>query len=229
MVSHEQIYLNQAGDYDFMVSKQPDLSSVIKEIRPFHGLDILDLGAGSGRLSAMLAKEARSLICTDNSPSMLALLERKLEEQGAARHWQTIVADHRQLPIPDKSVDLAISGWSIGYLANSANPGWRENLERIISELYRVVRKNGTIVILETLGTGTETPNPPEILKNYYSSLETDYGFHHKWIRTDYTFHNVEEAQASTAFFFGEAIAQKIRENQWSTVPECGGIWWKHL
>ncbi|PAK52329.1 class I SAM-dependent methyltransferase [Paenibacillus sp. 7541] len=229
MTTHEEIYANQAVAYDLMISRQPDLTEVISEIKGFHDLDVLDLGAGSGRLAMILAQKARSLVCTDRSSSMLDLLERKFIQQGTARHWQTVVADHRQLPIPDESVDLAVSGWSISYLTNSGNPEWRSNLERIMSELYRVVRVHGTIVIFETLGTGTITPDPPEILKLYYSSLEKDYGFQHTWIRTDYTFRDVEETKENMAFFFGESIAHQITVNQWSTVPECAGVWWKHL
>ncbi|OOC61962.1 hypothetical protein [Paenibacillus ihbetae] len=55
------------------------------------------------------------------------------------------------------------------------------------------------------------------------------HGFRHKWIRMDYTFSQVEEARRCTEFFFGEELGQKILDNRWSTVPECAGIWWKHL
>ena len=62
MASHKEIYLNQTDAYEFMISKQPSLSGMVNEIRPFRNLDVLDLGAGSGRLSAFIANEARSLI-----------------------------------------------------------------------------------------------------------------------------------------------------------------------
>ncbi|MGZ9583756.1 class I SAM-dependent methyltransferase [Paenibacillus marinisediminis] len=229
MATHEQIYQNQTDTYEFMISKQPELSGVIKDICPFQGLDILDLGAGSGRLSSVLAEDAKSLICTDISSSMLELLEHKLIEQRNVRNWTTVVADHRKLPIADGSVDLVVSGWSISYLANTGNENWEDNLKLIISELYRVLRPNGTIIIFETMGTGTETPNPPEFLTKYYKALEEDYDFHQKWIRLDYRFTDVEEAKKCTEFFFGEELTKKIVDNQWSTVPECAGIWWKHL
>ncbi|GAA0385500.1 class I SAM-dependent methyltransferase [Paenibacillus motobuensis] len=229
MATHEHIYRNQADTYEFMISRQPELAEVIKEIRPFQDLDILDLGAGSGRLSRVLAEEAKSLLCTDISSAMLDLLEHKLMQLGIARNWSTVVADHRSLPIADKSIDLAVSGWSICYLTGSENNQWEDNLRQIISELHRVLRPDGTIIIFETMGTGTETPNPPEFLTDYYRALEEVHGFHHKWIRMDYHFRNVEEARQSTEFFFGEELAKKIIDNHWSTVPECAGIWWKHL
>lgn len=208
MATHEQIYLNQADAYEFMISKQPDLSEFIGEIRPLHGLDILDLGAGSGRLSVFLAKEAKSLVCTDISSSMLALLNNKLMGQGIPRNWKTVIADHKQLPISDEAFDLVVSGWSISYLTNSGNKNWEENLEIIISEMNRVLKPAGTIVIIETLGTGTESPNPPEFLTDYYKALKEKYGFNKKWIRTDYKFNSVEEAR-ETLLFSLEMILQR--------------------
>jgi ubiquinone/menaquinone biosynthesis C-methylase UbiE len=229
MATHEEIYRNQTDTYEFMISRQPNLAENIKEIRPFQNLDILDLGAGSGRLSRVLAEEAKSLICTDISLAMLELLEHNLMQQGIARNWTTIVSDHRELQIADRSIDLAVSGWSICYLTGSENNHWEDNLKQIISELYRVLRPAGTIIIFETMGTGTETPKPPELLTDYYRALEEDYGFHHKWIRMDYHFRDVEEARQSTEFFFGEELTKKILDNHWSIVPECAGIWWKQL
>lgn len=229
MATHEQIYQNQSDIYELMISKQPELSEVVREIRNFQDLVVLDLGAGTGRLSGVVAKDAGSLICTDISASMLELLDQKLIEQGLERNWTTIVADHRELPLDDKSIDLAVSGWSIGYLANTDNDNWAENLERVMSELHRVLKPHGTIIIFETMGTGTETPNPPGFLTKYYTALEEEYGFQHKWIRMDYTFSHVEEVRQCTEFFFGEELGRKILDNEWSTVPECAGIWWKHL
>lgn len=229
MVSIDEIYGKQAEAYEAMVSKQPDISRIIREIRPYDGLDVLDLGAGSGRISMLLASDVRSLICTDISEPMLHILDEKLSEAYDFRNWTTVVADHRSLPVDSSSVDLIVSGWSISYLANSGEENGRENLRLVMAELRRVLRPGGTMIILETMGTGTETPNPPHFLTDYYAGLEQEYGFSHRWIRTDYVFESVEEAQRSTGFFFGQALTDNIIANQWSTVPECAGIWWKHF
>lgn len=225
----DEIYDKQAQAYEAMVSRQPDLSELIHRVKPYEGLDVLDLGAGSGRLTMLLAADARSLICTDISQPMLDILDDKCSEALDSRNWTTMVADHRNLPVASSSVDLIVSGWSISYLADSSHEEWRENLELVMSELHRVLRPGGTILILETMGTGTETPNPPDFLTGYYAQLEQQYGFSHQWIRTDYVFDTVEEALLHTGFFFGEELTDKIIANQWSTVPECAGVWWKHV
>ncbi|VTR26461.1 Cypemycin methyltransferase [Actinobacillus pleuropneumoniae] len=228
-MSIDEIYDNQARAYEAMVSRQPDLSELIHRVKPYEGLDVLDLGAGSGRLTMLLAADARSLICTDISQPMLDILDDKCSEALDSRNWTTMVADHRNLPVASSSVDLIVSGWSISYLADSSHEEWRENLELVMSELHRVLRPGGTILILETMGTGTETPKPPDFLTGYYAQLEQQYGFSHQWIRTDYVFDTVEEALLHTGFFFGEELTDKIIANQWSTVPECAGVWWKHV
>lgn len=225
----DEIYDKQAQAYEAMVSRQPDLSELIHRVKPYEGLDVLDLGAGSGRLTMLLAADARSLICTDISQPMLDILDDKCSEALDSRNWTTMVADHRNLPVASSSVDLIVSGWSISYLADSSHEEWRQNLELVMSELHRVLRPGGTILILETMGTGTETPNPPDFLTGYYAQLEQQYGFSHQWIRTDYVFDTVEEALLHTGFFFGEELTDKIIANQWSTVPECAGVWWKHV
>ncbi|WP_027086006.1 class I SAM-dependent methyltransferase [Cohnella panacarvi] len=229
MSEHERIYREQASGYDDMISRQPNLATCIREIRPWAGLDVLDLGAGSGRLSSFLAAEADSLICTDKSEAMLELLDRKLSGLYSTRNWRTACADHRSLPLADSSVDLVIAGWTISYLTNSDEPDWENNLERIMGELTRVLKPGGTIIIMETMGTGCETPQAPPFLDGYYSLLEQRYGFSHRWIRTDYEFASVEDARARTEFFFGEGLARLIEEKQWRIVPECAGIWWKHV
>ena len=72
----------------------------------------------------------------------------------------------------------------------------------------------------------TEIPNPPSFLRGYYKTLVEEYGFNHKWIRTDYNFENVKEAEELIRFFFGEELAQRVRDNNLVCLPECAGIWW---
>lgn len=228
MPNHEEIYAKQAEMYEKMISRQPSLAEVIREIRPYRNLDVADLGAGSGRLSCVIGAETKSLICTDSSQAMLDVLAEKMSVLQLTR-WSTVEADHRDLPLETASVDLVVSGWSICYLASSNDPNWRENIDRVMSEIRRVLKPGGTVIIFETMGTGTELPDPPAFLTEYYRVLEEDYGFDHRWIRMDYAFSSLEEAEELTGFFFGDELATKVKTNQWTTVPECAGIWWKHI
>lgn len=226
MPDHTAIYSEQAEQYDALIAAQPSLTGLFDELADYRGADIVELGAGTGRLAAFLAPAARSYTATDASAAMLAVLADKLRRAGVTGA-RTAVADHRELPLPDNCADLVVAGWSVCYLASSNVPGWRDNLAQVIGELRRIGRPGATFILLETMGTGTEQPRPPAFLTPYYRELESVYGFAHRWIRADYTFGSPEEAASRIRFFFGEALAREVERNRWSVVPECAGIWWR--
>jgi ubiquinone/menaquinone biosynthesis C-methylase UbiE len=229
MPNHDIVYSKQAVQYERLISREDyrnHIFQTLTQIVSFEGKDIVDLGAGTGRLSCMLAPYVNSLYAFDRSRPMLDVLESKLKEAGFS-HWRTGVADHRELPLADHSADVVLAGWTICYIASSNVPEWRQNLQLALNEMRRVVRRGGTIIILETLGTGHETPEAPEFLQNYYHLLETTYGFERKAIRTDYLFESAEEAEELTRFFFGDELAERVKRENRITLPECTGVWWK--
>jgi len=225
MPDHDRIYKEEAASYHELIARQPCLKAVVEEIRPIRGLDIADLGTGTGRLAAALAPEASSLIALDVSDAMLGIAADRLRESGLS-NWSVQVADHRRLPLADRSVDLIVSGWSVCYLASSNLPDWERNLDQVIAEIRRALRPGGTAIIFETLGTGHETPSAPDFLRPYYAKLTETYGFAHRWIRMDYTFDDPVQAERLTRFFFGDELTDRVAARGLARVPECAGIWW---
>jgi ubiquinone/menaquinone biosynthesis C-methylase UbiE len=226
----DDIYAGQADQYDLLVAREDYQGNILKAllaIRPLDGIDVVELGAGTGRLTTMLAPLARSIQAFDASQHMLDLAIAKLERSGL-RNWRAQVADHRQLPIPHAIADLAISGWSICYTVVWHTESWRAELGKALAEMRRALRPGGTAIIIETLGTGYETPHPPEELAEYFAYLERD-GFQSTSIRTDYRFESLEEAESLTRFFFGDTLADRVASEQMTVLPECTGVWWKHL
>jgi ubiquinone/menaquinone biosynthesis C-methylase UbiE len=175
----------------------------------------------------MLAPLVGHLHLLDASQHMLDVAAAKLARSGL-RNWQVDVADHRSLPVSDRAADLVISGWSVSYLVLEQEERWQEVLRGALSEMKRVLRPGGTIVLLETLGTGHETPHRPDLLSGYYAFLEAE-GFASTWIRTDYRFESLTEAEALTRFFFGDELAAQVVEKEWVILPECTGIWWLNV
>ena len=232
MIDHEQIYRSEAACYDLLVSRedhQGHILPALQKIGNLAGFEVAELGAGSGRLTLQIAPLVSSVRAFDASAHMLDFAACKSKRLGITN---TIfqVADNRSLPLEDSSVDLCLSGWSIGYFASPDSPRWKQDVGQTLGEMRRILRPGGTIVILETLGTGVDKPQAPTPeLRSYYTYLEQQHGFHHTWIRTDYRFQTVEEAQRIVEFFFGEPLSSRVGELKLTVLPECTGIWWRRL
>lgn len=225
-----KIYQSEGDRYEALVSRedyQENIPRAIDEIVNVDHLDVLDLGAGTGRLTLLLAPRVKSIHAFDASAEMLRVCRERLVASGLS-NWQVDIADHRQLPVQDHAVDLVVSGWSVSYLAvwNQAN-GTTE-LDKWLIEMKRVLRKDGMIILFESLGTGNEQPIRLEHVESTYQWLD-NHGFEHKWIRTDYQFESVEEAADLAGFFFGAEMANRIREHELVTLPECTGMWWRRI
>ncbi len=220
------IYQSEAARYDLLVSREDyegNILAALEEIRPLINLDIIELGAGTGRLTRLLAPLVKQILVTDISSHML-MMARKRQEVG---RYYFAAADNGRLPAPAQSADLAIAGWSLGHLTGWHPDDWPQRIDQVVGEMKRVLRPNGTVIILETLGTGYEAPRPPtEALADYYLRLETRHGFQRTWIRTDYHFESVEEAEMLTRFFFGDELADQIANDKITLLPECTGVWY---
>jgi ubiquinone/menaquinone biosynthesis C-methylase UbiE len=222
-----QIYQNDGDRYEALIARedyQGNIEKALDEIVKMDGLDVLDLGAGTGRLAVMLAPRARSMRAFDVSEEMLRVCRTRFETSGLS-NWQVDVADHRRLPVKDQSADLVVSGWSVAYLYVWNTETWKAELEKWLGEMKRILRPGSFIVLFESLGTGNESPIKLEHLKEYYPWLD-EAGFQNKWIRTDYKFESVEEAEELARFFFGDELGDKVRRNNWVILPECTGVWW---
>ena len=126
-----KIYESDAERYEVLISRedhQGNIPRVLDEIISVEGLDVVDLGAGTGRLTVMLAPQARSIISLDISDHMLDVTRARLKILGL-NNWRVDVADHRSVPLPDDSVDLVVSGWSVSYVAVWNPDSWRAELE----------------------------------------------------------------------------------------------------
>jgi ubiquinone/menaquinone biosynthesis C-methylase UbiE len=225
-----KIYQSEGERYEALVTRedyQGNIPRVIDEIINVDGLDIVDMGAGTGRLTLILAPRAKSIRAFDASAEMLRVCRERLIASGLA-NWHLEVADHRHLPVEDNSVDLVVSGWSVSYLAvwNPEQPD--RGLDEWLVEMHRVLRKAGMIVLFESLGTGNESPVRLEHVEATYQWLDEN-GFENKWIRTDYRFESLEEAADLTGFFFGAEMAARVREERLIILPECTGVWWRKI
>lgn len=230
MRKHDEIYRSDAHRYDALVCREDHLHRIlpaIDHICPLDGKEVVESGAGTGRLTLMLSPRVQQIRAFDASDTMLEIARSKAGQLGLS-NIQFGVADHRSLPVPDRSADLVLSGWSVCYLMDQEPTRWEEEVADALAEMTRIVKPNGILLLLETLGTGFEIPTPPAHMVKYLSFLEAS-GFHRNWIRTDYRFDNLEEAEELTEFFFGNEVSRRFKKQGSLVLPECTGLWWKQV
>lgn len=230
VIDHHDTYNEKADGYEALVSHedyQQHILPAIQKIQPLQGKDILDLGAGTGRLTLLSAPYARSVTALDLYAAMLSVTSHKLKAAGHHNGFAA-AADHRALPLRSACADVILSGWSICYLADWYPKTWKTEVDKALAEMKRVLRPGGMAIILETQGTGFETPHPPPHIQHYLDYLPAK-GFTFEWIRTDYRFESLTQAVNLARFFFGDELAQKVEEKHWQILPECTGIWWKRM
>jgi ubiquinone/menaquinone biosynthesis C-methylase UbiE len=231
MPDHFQtIYATQAALYERMVAREDmhgNLFAALTEIMSLDGATVVEFGAGTGRLTRLLSLMANHVYAFDISHHMLVEAARVLELTGST-NWSLAVADNRAIPVRPHTANLAIEGWSFGHAVGWYPDSWREEIGKMIGEMRRALKPGGAAILFETMGTGSRQPNPPTAgLATLYTWLENEQGFRYKWIRTDYHFESVEEADELTRFFFGDALADEIVAKQMTILPECTGVWWR--
>ena len=135
MPDRSSIYRNDPQTYDLLISRedyQENIPKMLRSIRDFSGLDVADIGAGAGRLAMLLAKDAKSLLLTDNAEPMLKLAAEKLRRIRYT-HFHTEVCDFTKIPVADRSLDVVVEGWALCTTA-LRSPSWEATLTNSISE-----------------------------------------------------------------------------------------------
>jgi len=226
------LYVNQSKLYDRLVQSEDyegNLMLALSQLYPFNDAQVVEFGAGTGRITTQLTPGVGSIYAFDLTPSMIRIAHRKLRQSNRS-NWLTGIADSRAMPVPAACADVAIEGWSFVQIMTWHMDAWRKHLGWAIQEMLRVVRPGGMAILIETLGTGETMPKPPELFTTAYDYFEKEWNFSSNWIRTDYRFERLAEAQAIIGPVFGEAMLDKfIVESEGVILPECTGIWWRYV
>ena len=111
---------------------------IIAETRLDHG-SCLDIGCGGGYLGLALADLTElSVRFLDASPEMLAILRKNILRKSLADRTEVLEGDVRAIPLPDGSVNLAVSRGSVFF--------WKD-LAGAFREIYRVLAPEGAAMI----------------------------------------------------------------------------------
>lgn len=101
-------------------------------------IDVLDLGAGTGFLSLMLAELGHRVTGVDIAPPMVMSAERKAQDQGRAATFR--LGDIEQLPDDENTYDLIVGRHIIWTLPNP---------HEALRDWLRVLRPGGKLALVE--------------------------------------------------------------------------------
>ncbi len=143
-----QMFDKISPKYDFLnhlLSAGIDKSwrnKMIRLMKPAQPKIILDIATGTGDLAILEAEKLspEKVIGLDLSEGMLQVAGKKIEEKNLNRIIELKQGDAENLPFEDNSFDSVTVAFGVRNF---------ENLEKGLSEMLRVTKKNGNVLILE--------------------------------------------------------------------------------
>jgi SAM-dependent methyltransferase len=123
-------------DYCFWRFNLPQFLGIV----PDPGELTVDVGAGEGRVSRLLARRGHRVVAIDGSPTLARLTATHAQPE------RVVVADAAAIPLPDGAADQAIAFMSLQDI---------DDLDGAVRETARVLRPGGSlcIAVLHPLAT----------------------------------------------------------------------------
>lgn len=124
------------------------------------GKKILDVGAGTGRISIPLARAGAEVTALDVSEEMLGKLRMKNKE------LRIVIGDAESLPFPNDYFDIVVAAFLIVHLQDPA---------RFFDEAYRTLKDNGLLLVTninQRKPPEVKTKTGPIVIESYYHRPE---------------------------------------------------------
>ena len=132
------------------------------------GMDVIDLGCGTGYFSAWLARKGARPVGIDNSPRQLETARQMQSRFGI--EFPLHLGNAEDLPFPDASFDLAISEYGASIWCDPYR--WIPEAARVLCPGGRLVfLVNGVLVMLCSSPEDSETTPVSECLKRPYFGM----------------------------------------------------------
>jgi SAM-dependent methyltransferase len=103
------------------------------------GLDVLDLGCGTGANSTILAARGARVTSMDISPDLLELAARRVSLDAFGDVVTTVCGSAHAIPVPDASMDLVFGAAILHHL----------DLDLTAREVLRVLKPGGRAIFME--------------------------------------------------------------------------------
>lgn len=175
-----------AADYDRVAVLQREIGNRLLERLDYIRLQpntIIDIGAGTGHLSKMLAQRYKkaAVIALDIAPNMLHAARRHAAPFARLLHRQSFVcADAEQIPLAARTTDMIFSNLTLQ---------WCNNLDDVFAEFRRLLKPGG-MILFSTFG--------PDTLKELRDSWSKADGAVH--VNTFIDMHDVGDALLRSGF-----------------------------
>ena len=138
--------LNRVISFGIDIKWRKKVVEILKKEQPN---SILDIATGTGDLAIALTKTgAKKIVGLDISPGMLAVGKEKVTDKNLDNTIEMIVGDSENLVFDTNSFDAVTVSFGVRNF---------ETLETGMAEILRVLKPNGTLVVLET-SVPTKTP-----------------------------------------------------------------------
>jgi SAM-dependent methyltransferase len=126
-----------SGDYARIAELVTDVGErVVERAGVQAGSDVLDVAAGTGNASIPAARAGAHVIATDLTPELFTAGRQRASKAGVQVEW--LAADAEDLPFEDERFDYVLSSLGVQFVPRH---------EVVASELVRVCRTGGTIVL----------------------------------------------------------------------------------
>lgn len=131
--------LNRVISFGIDVKWRKRVVAILKKKNP---TTILDIATGTGDLAInLIATGADKIVGLDLSPGMLQVGKKKVIEKKLQDTIEMVIGDSENLQFPAQHFDAVTVAFGVRNF---------ENLEKGLTEIYRVLKPGGTLVVLET-------------------------------------------------------------------------------
>ncbi len=209
-ISKDYDGLNRVISFGIDISWRKKVVAMVKETQP---KTILDIATGTGDLAINLAQtDAEKIVGLDISSGMLNIGKTKIKKQGLENTIEMVLGDSENMPFEDNSFDAITVAFGVRNF---------ETLEKGLKEIHRVLKPNGTFVILET---SMPTKTPYKQGYNFYTkNILPLIGKMFSKDRSAYKY----LCESASVFPFGEALNNILRETGFINVkdfPQTFGV-----
>jgi len=138
-IYEEYDFINNLITFGLHKSWKKQIVTISKSLEP---RKILDVATGTADIAIALTKIPNcEIIGMDLSSNMLKLGDKKIKELDINQNVKLEIGDVENLKYDSNFFDVVTVGYGVRNF---------ENLKKSLDEIYRVLKENGTLIILET-------------------------------------------------------------------------------